>query len=135
MVCFTFFFPTVDDCQLLTVKHQLSTVKKHLSFSFIFNSKVYIHSRTGQCDDFLEWLSSCATKLNDWQSFPDLLDAGARLEENVVRRVHPRDDVTLTTVDSRQGGNATLGENLDRSTCKKINFRSQNDSNNHISSH
>jgi len=45
MVCFTFFFPTVDDCQLLTVKHQLSTVEKHLFFlSFSTQKFIFIHA-------------------------------------------------------------------------------------------
>ena len=87
---------------------------------------IFSFSCTGQRDDLLERFSGRATQLNDGQAFANLLDADAGLEEDVVRRVHPRDDVTLTSVDSGQGGNATLREHLDRSTWKEMIFLSQN---------
>lgn len=69
-----------------------------------------------QGDDLLEGFSRGPSKLNHRESFPDLLNDDAGLEEDVVGGVHPRDDVALAAADPGQGGNAAFGKNLHRAT-------------------
>ena len=58
MVCFTFFFPTVDDCQLLTVKHQLSTVDcQETSFFFFHFQLKSLYSFTHWAVWWLSWMA------------------------------------------------------------------------------
>ena len=70
--------------------------------------------RLRQGDDLLERLPRRPSQLNGGQSLAQFLRAKAGLEEDIVWCVHPRNNVTLATVNSSQSCDTGLGEDLGR---------------------